>query len=166
MDASCQIIQQFLEDDISRVLVNPALRDGRGEVAGRLLANSMWARGHLLFGTSGTTGNPKWIGLSRQALLGSAAMVNTHLREVAHHRWSRSIPAFHVGGAGIICRAHLAGSEMHEMPPGWNPEIFVDALKQSGSTLLSLVPTQLHDLVQAGCEPTYGLARSSHLWPH
>jgi len=157
MDSSHQLIEQFLEDDVSRVLVNPRLRDGRGEVAQRLLGDSAWARGHLFFSTSGTTGEPKWIGLSRQALFTSATMVNDHLECSKADAWARSIPAFHVGGAGIVFRALLGQAEIHDMPIQWEPALFAAAVETAGASLLSLVPTQLHDLVEAGWQAPGGV---------
>ena len=35
--------------------------------------------GHVLFETSGSSGRPQWLALSKQALLLSAAAVNRHL---------------------------------------------------------------------------------------
>jgi o-succinylbenzoate---CoA ligase len=57
------------------------------------------------------------------------------------------LPSFHVGGLGIYARAHLAGSKVVSMP--WSPR----ALIESDATLASLVPAQVHDLVESGLTP-------------
>ena len=91
----------------------------------------------------------KCLGLTREAILASAAAVNEHLRANARDRWLVAIPQYHVGGFAIAARAHLSQSAVDRLPE-WSAQNFVDACARFGTTLCSLVPTQVHDLVAAG----------------
>lgn len=106
--------------------------------------------GHVWITTSGTTtatGRFKWVALSKQAILASAASVNRHLEATVRDVWVHALPSFHVGGLGIWARADLSGSEVRELEK-WDAHAFMEVA--SGATLSALVPTQVFDLVQAG----------------
>ena len=105
---------------------------------------------HVLFTTSGSTGPPQWLALSKQALLLSAATVNQHLRVSADCRWGLALPLHHVGGFGVLARAFEAACDVRCFSQRWQAEAFQAWLRQSGVTHTSLVPTQVHDLVAAG----------------
>lgn len=107
-------------------------------------------RGHVLFETSGSSGAPKWIALSKAALLASAAAVNRHLEVVQASCWGLALPLRHVGGFGVAARAFEAGCGMREFPQRWNAPAFAAWLAENEVTHTSLVPTQVHDLVTAG----------------
>jgi len=79
---------------------------------------------HVLFQTSGSSGDPKWIALSKSALLLSAACVNHHLRVDENSRWGLVLPLHHVGGFGVVARAFEAGCDCAVFPERWNPVIF------------------------------------------
>lgn len=103
--------------------------------------------------TSGSSADAygKLIALSKDALLESAAAVNRHLRASRHDVWMKTLPDFHVGGLGIHLRARLSRSTLVESRlQRWEPVAFHNELVESEATLLSLVPTQVFDLVQAG----------------
>jgi len=103
--------------------------------------------GHVWLSTSGTlstAGQSNWIAISKVALLASAAAVNQHLAVTASDRWGLVLPLAHVGGLGILARAHLAGQSVHVFSQEkWHPENIKEC------EWLSLVPTQVHDIVQA-----------------
>ena len=103
--------------------------------------------GHVLFETSGSTGAPKWIVLSKMALLASAAAVNRHLEVTAASCWGLALPAHHVGGFGVAARAFAAGCASSAFESRWDAAAFVNWLLANRVTHTSLVPTQVHDLV-------------------
>ncbi len=105
--------------------------------------------GHVLFETSGSTGAPKWIALSKDALLASAAAVNAHLEVTASSCWGLALPAHHVGGFGVAARAFAAGCAFREFGKRWNAVEFTRWLGENRVSHTSLVPTQVHDLVTA-----------------
>lgn len=112
---------------------------------------------HVLFATSGSGGAPKWIALSKSALLASAAAVNRHLGVTSASVWGLALPVHHVGGFGVMARAREAGCAVEMFPPSWDPHGFATWLATRRVTHTSLVPTQVHDLVAAGCRPPAGL---------
>lgn len=107
---------------------------------------------HVWLATSGTRGALKVVALSREALAASAQAVNQHLGARADDVWLNPLPLFHVGGLGIVVRAALAGARV-EMCGQWSVENFGKTASEARATLTSLVPTQLHDLVEAGASP-------------
>jgi O-succinylbenzoic acid--CoA ligase len=113
--------------------------------------------GLVYFRTSGSTGEPKWIGLSRHALLVSAAAVNRHLGVVAADCWALALPLEHVGGFGVAARAWQAGCRLEVFGRKWHAREFAGWLGGTGATHLSLVPTQVYDLVAEGVRAPAGL---------
>jgi O-succinylbenzoic acid--CoA ligase len=136
-------------DAQSHVLLNP--RMPAAEQA-RLRSFVVDLPGHVWLATSGTTGALKLTGLSKTAILASAAAVNRHLRSGPEDVWCCVLPPFHVGGLGIYARAFLSGARVLEMQ--WDPRTFVS---NAAVTLASLVPAQVADLVQLRLEPPAAL---------
>lgn len=104
--------------------------------------------GHIWLATSGTTGALKLTALSKSAMLASAAAVNRHVQSHAGDVWSCVLPAFHVGGLGILARAFLSGARVMRM--SWDAREFASDREM---TLASLVPAQVSDLVRLPLEP-------------
>lgn len=88
--------------------------------------------------------------LSREALEVSAHAVNQHLSVKAQDRWGLALPLFHIGGLMILIRAALSGSGVSRFDESWDVCRFHRWLGDARVTLLSLVPTQVFDLVEAG----------------
>jgi O-succinylbenzoic acid--CoA ligase len=114
-------------------------------------------RGHVLFGTSGSTGAPKWIALSKTALLASAAAVNRHLGVTRTSCWGLALPLHHVGGFGVAARVYEAGCRYARFDWRWDAAAFAAWLTENEVTHTSLVPTQVHDLVKAGIYTRHSL---------
>lgn len=104
---------------------------------------------HLLFATSGSVGNPKSIAISKNALLASANSVNEHLGVTSESVWGLALPAYHVGGFGVVARARAAGCGLEIFTQPWSARGFTEWAIASCITQTSLVPTQVHDLVAA-----------------
>jgi o-succinylbenzoate---CoA ligase len=95
----------------------------------------------LVIETSGSTGAPKRVVLSRRAVL--ASVTATEHRLGGSGRWVLALPPTYVAGIQVICRSLVAGHEpvvldsyeslAFSLEPGW---------------FLSLVPTQLHRLLE------------------
>jgi o-succinylbenzoate---CoA ligase len=112
-------------------------------------AQATLLRGTLLFPTSGSSGQPKWVAHTRASMLASAAAVNVHLEVTPGDAWCCGLPTFHVGGCAIHARACLGGNTVHSYAEAWSAGRFHQYLTETQATLTSLVPTQVHDLVQA-----------------
>jgi o-succinylbenzoate---CoA ligase len=96
--------------------------------------------GPLVVETSGSSGTPKRVLLSRWAVLASVAA--TERRLGGSGRWVLALPPTYVAGVQVICRSLVAGHE----------PVLVDADESLAAALepgsfLSLVPTQLHRLL-------------------
>jgi len=104
--------------------------------------------GHVLFKTSGSTGVPRSVAISKQALLVSAAAVNDHLGVTRSSSWGLVLPLYHVGGFGVVARAYEAGSQIHEFGIRWVPHLFCEWIETNKISHTSLVPTQVYDLVK------------------
>ena len=96
--------------------------------------------------TSGTTGAPKAVRLSRRALRASAAAACVRLGLTADDAWCACLPLDHIGGISTLLRAHLAGFRLHLHERFDAAAISADL--DSGATGASLVPTMLHRLAQ------------------
>lgn len=119
------------------------------------LSRASLPRRHLLVATSGSTSTDsesvRLVALSFDAFLASAAAVNAHLGATPADSWAHALPLVHVGGLGMLARAHLTGSRVVAASAGsWEPRHFHARVTESGATLSALVPTQVHDLIAAG----------------
>ncbi|MEM6910915.1 MAG: AMP-binding protein [Verrucomicrobiota bacterium] len=102
---------------------------------------------HLAFASSGTSGPPKVVCHSREGIWAQADRVNRHLRIEAASVLLRCLPWWHVGGFSLHARAVRAGARLVEEDSKWAPARLAALLSQEGVTHLSLVPTQVFDLV-------------------
>ncbi len=107
-------------------------------------------KSHVLFQSSGSTGNPKWVALSHSALETSAQACNRHLDAGARDVFGLAIPKFHVGGYALTLRAQMCGATLVEFPGAWSAPRFRDWLSEYSVSLISLVPAQVYDLIRAG----------------
>lgn len=103
----------------------------------------------VIFRTSGSTGPAKWIVLEKRAMLVSAKAVNLWLRVGRESKWGLALPTDHVGGFAIFARAFEAGCPVTRLEGKWDARRFVSWVAENGVTHASLVPTQLHDLVES-----------------
>ncbi len=126
-------------------------------------AMAKWAKrekalaGQVLFATSGSLGVPKRVALSKLALEVSARRVNEHLGVDRKSVWGLALPTWHVGGFGVMLRAWLAGSKFVRREGKWEVGSFAKWLVETKATHVSLVPTQVHDLVAAGVRAPTGV---------
>ncbi|MER7298220.1 AMP-binding protein [Nocardioides sp. NPDC127514] len=110
---------------------------------------------HWVVETSGSTGKPKRVMLSRAAVKASAAA--SARRVGASGQWLLTLPESYVAGANVIARSLLAGFEpviaaAHES--------FAEAAAAmaDGPRFVSMVPTQLHRIIESGGDDLAALA--------
>lgn len=140
------------ESSSNEILINPRFPKEEGQCLQEIVKKAPPLKGHIWIATSGSTatssGQYKWVALSKKAILISAQSVNRHLESNDSDIWLNSLPSFHVGGLGIWARAHLSGAKAFTASfKKWDPLAFHRSLEDSRATLISLVPTQLYDLV-------------------
>lgn len=100
--------------------------------------------------TSGSTGVPKRVALSCDALLASAAASATVLE--GQGQWLLALPAHYIAGLQVLTRSIAAGTVPVVLPPGrFDPAAFAEASRSlSGERhYTSLVPLQLARLLES-----------------
>jgi O-succinylbenzoic acid--CoA ligase len=131
--------------------------DLRGSTADVVATLSAWVTASddepLVVETSGSTGSPKRVLLSRRAVLASVAATTRRLG--GEGRWLLALPASYVAGAQVVCRSVAAGEPpvLREDHPS-----FAVAVEAGRPAYASLVPTQLHRLLDS--EPDLEALRS------
>lgn len=120
----------------------------------------------LVVGTSGSTGTPKRTALTARALAASAAATENFFgsNSDAASQWFLALPAHYIAGAQVLARSVLAGTapviaRSVIEPVHFSPEVFLQAVERMSSArrFISLVPTQLHKLLEsADANPSLG----------
>lgn len=120
----------------------------------------------LVVGTSGSTGTPKRTALTARALAASAAATENFFgsNSDAASQWLLALPAHYIAGAQVLARSVLAGTSpviarSVTEPVHFSPEVFLQAVERMSSArrFVSLVPTQLHKLLEsADANPSLG----------
>jgi o-succinylbenzoate---CoA ligase len=101
----------------------------------------------LVVATSGSTGSPKGVLLSHQALRASTEASLARLGCVPGDRWLLALPVHHVAGLQVIARARALGTE-----PVIAPHADLAAVADAEADHVALVPTQLSRLLDAGAD--------------
>jgi o-succinylbenzoate---CoA ligase len=106
---------------------------------------------HCRLMTSGTSGRPRTVGLTYGNHLWSAVGSAFKIGVDPADRWLCCLPLHHVGGLSILMRSVIYGTGVvvHE---GFDVDRVADSLRSDGVTLVSLVPTMLMRLLEAGVE--------------
>ncbi|GAA2301276.1 o-succinylbenzoate--CoA ligase [Actinomadura luteofluorescens] len=101
----------------------------------------------VLIATSGSTGAPKFVELTAGALRHSAAGTLARIEAGPGDRWLCCLPTSHISGVQVLVRSLVAGTE-----PVIAPRFDTAAVAAAGGFHVSLVPTQLRRLLDAGAD--------------
>lgn len=104
-------------------------------------------KNHVWISSSGSSSKKKFFAISHEALHCSAQSVNAWLNVDAQDCWAIALPLNHIGGFSILARAHQAGFTTVQYRERWQPFRFCSFLAETNSSICSLVPTQIFDLV-------------------
>ncbi|HZP27826.1 MAG TPA: AMP-binding protein [Acidimicrobiia bacterium] len=99
--------------------------------------------------TSGTTAAPKGVELTTAGLETIGRGCNAAIGAGASDRWLLCLPLHHVAGLAILARARASGAAV-TVDAGFEPDAVACAPRERGATLVSLVPTMLKRLLDAG----------------
>jgi o-succinylbenzoate---CoA ligase len=123
-------------------------RDGRAALAGGEPVEEGVA---AVVVTSGTSGTAKGVELTAAGIHASATAVSAAIGAADGDRWLACVPLHSVAGLAIVARAWHAGVpvEVHER---FDPAGVDRAARDGTATLVSLVPTMLARLLDAGAD--------------
>ncbi|PAZ06023.1 MAG: hypothetical protein CAK88_05890 [Verrucomicrobiia bacterium AMD-G2] len=139
MDALAITLEKFWSDSSSLLMKAEACKE---------IANV--PKASVIFETSGSTGIPRKIVLSKQGLMVSAANVNAHLKVSAASVWGLCLPIWHVGGFAVPVRCYQAGCRLSIYSGRWDALESAKWLEREKVTHASMVPTQIFDIVKLG----------------
>jgi O-succinylbenzoic acid--CoA ligase len=100
--------------------------------------------------TSGTTGTPRMVELTRDAITSAITASAAVLGAGADEAWLCCIPVAHIGGLLVLLRHEVLGAPV-EVQSGFSIEAVRNANR---ARFVSLVPTQLRRLFEAGVDCT------------
>jgi O-succinylbenzoic acid--CoA ligase len=125
-----------------------AVIDGDGEARNRSGEPGVAAETAVIIGTSGSTGEPKGVELSANALSHSARASLARVGARPGQRWLCCLPVSHVAGLQVLVRSLVSGTE---------PVVAAEATARAvadaaaaGCAHVSVVPTQLVRLLGGG----------------
>ncbi|WP_291040612.1 AMP-binding protein, partial [Herbiconiux sp.] len=144
-------LRRALANDGSAILPREGVRGlGDPAVAGPVLPTEVAKRVSLVIETSGSSGLPKRVALSSDALLASAAATEAALGGPG--QWLLALPTHYIAGVQVLVRSIVGGLAPAVHPRGhFSAETFADLAEQLRAPLrfTSLVPAQLVRLVEA-----------------
>jgi O-succinylbenzoic acid--CoA ligase len=85
--------------------------DGPALAFGTVQSTHVPSRVSLVIGTTGSSGTPKEVGMSAEALLASAKASHKYLGAQAGDTWSLLLPLTHIAGVNVLIRALDLGTE-------------------------------------------------------
>jgi O-succinylbenzoic acid--CoA ligase len=100
----------------------------------------------VVVATSGTSGQPKGVVLTHDAIAASAAATSARLGiDPARHTWLACLPLAHIGGLAVVTRSILTGTPVVVLP-GFDAEVVEQAGRAGRVSHVSLVATALRRL--------------------
>ncbi|MEJ7597621.1 MAG: enolase C-terminal domain-like protein [Kofleriaceae bacterium] len=155
-------IHGALDADWPIALLHPKLPEAELARQRELVAAATFERGDaIVLFTSGSTGAPRGVVLTRKAILAAADASSDHVGWNDDDRWLIALPLAHAGGLAPVVRCRVA---RNALVVAGDDEPRADALARA--TIASLVPTQLAALLEDphGGRPP-GCARSCSVVP-
>ncbi len=101
----------------------------------------------VIIATSGSTGVPKGVELTAEALTASARASLERVGAARGERWLCCLPPSHISGMQVLVRSLLSASD-----PVIHPRFTPEDVAGSGAEHVSLVPTQLRRLLDLGAD--------------
>jgi len=101
----------------------------------------------LIVFTSGSTGTPKAVRLTERNLIESATAWHEQLQFNQNDVYLNCLPIHHIGGISIFIRSLVYGFSTFQMK-GFNIQSITNLINSDGITLISMVPTMLHRLLE------------------
>jgi o-succinylbenzoate---CoA ligase len=100
----------------------------------------------LVVATSGTSGHPKGVVLTHEAVAASAVATSARLGvDAGRHTWLACLPLAHIGGLAVVTRSIVTGTPVVVLP-GFEAETVEEAGRSGRVSHVSLVATALRRL--------------------
>ena len=115
-------------------------------------ADHSWTDTRAIMFTSGTTGDPKAVRLTYANFAASAVASSFRLGVLPEDSWLCPLSLYHMGGLSVVLRSALYGTTA-VLTRGFDADDVRDALAKYDCTGVSLVPTMLDRLLDAGEVP-------------
>jgi len=131
------------------IVVDEAWRGEAHRAASRVSPPPAATRTMAVVFTSGTSGEPKGVMLSRRALVAAARASEANLGWTSDDRWVLCMPLAHVGGFSVLVRCLLARRTIVLAPWTGSPKPLLASIERHRATLLSVVPTMLRAIFEA-----------------
>ena len=137
---------------IARVLECPWLELPGTEASAPARQSETHSNAQFLVFTSGTSGRPKAVQLTRSNILAGSQASAARLGVQAHDCWLLCMPLYHVGGLAAALRSCIYGTAI-DLQAGFDVNMVCSAIAAGHITIVSLVPTMLQRLLAAGAAP-------------
>jgi hypothetical protein len=142
----------YRSDSENHILYSPLLSDvekSKLEQLKKYFETNINAMGYFLIPSSGSSVSSedslKLYAIFKPSFMNSARRVNEKFGLTSDMTWGSVLPSYHVGGLSILARAYLVKAKVYFS--SWKA-FNIEWLVNNNIQLLSLVPTQLFDLVQ------------------
>lgn len=109
----------------------------------------------LVVFTSGTSGDPRGVRLTRRNLEAAARASSQHLGHGPDDDWLLAMPLHHVGGLTIVVRQVFSGGSI-TLLPGFDVRTVASAMR-GRVTMVSVVPTMLRRILDHDSRPYEGM---------
>jgi len=140
-------ILALLESEIPFALLHPGLTPNERARRLNVLDVDAGPDAMAILFTSGSSGLPRAVELTRDEFEDSATASAARLGWQDDDRWLCCLPIAHVGGLSILTRCLIARRTI-VLVPRFEPAAVIDAIDRHAVTLTSLVPTMLDRLLR------------------
>ena len=144
---------KFAADSPNQLLVNPKLSQSEKNILNELKQEfeiKFGGCGYFLIASSGSSqknsASVKLIALRVEKVLNSALRFNDFFQAGDQDHWGLVLPGFHVAGLGVRARAFLSAAKVFVR--AWEPDQLELWVTENQIRYISMVPTQIFDLVQ------------------
>jgi o-succinylbenzoate---CoA ligase len=106
--------------------------------------------------TAGSTGDPKGVILTPGNVTSAIAASQARLGNDDADRWLLCLPLYHIAGLSVVWRSFAAGGSVlvHDR---FDPSAAAEALRDAAASMVSLVPTMLHRILEIHPGPYRGV---------
>ncbi|MCP4445926.1 MAG: AMP-binding protein [Myxococcales bacterium] len=150
------VLYSSLQSRQELVLVSPTLSESELQNITQRLSSTEKDNAALVLFTSGSSGVSKGVLLGRDGLVASAVAANKVLEFANKGRWLCCLPLSHIGGLSVLLRS-LVARQTTVLQGGFDAQIVQATIEAQRITHISLVPTMLWRLLEAGIDAPSGL---------